>query len=227
MRNERVSGLALISGSVGMIITMSLHPTGHDLFVSGQLVPMAHLAIAVHTLALMSMPVMYLGALGLSQHLGARERFSVAALVAYGFAMVAGMNAAVFSGLVAPGLARNVQASEAAVADAWRIAFHYNGALNQGFAVVLVVASSLAILLWSVSMLRGAVLSQGVAIYGCFLGPVTVIAVLSGHLRLDVHGFGMVVLGQAVWLIIVGVFLCQVKAREFDTNAPQPDTLKE
>lgn len=227
MTNERVSGLALIAGSAGMIITMSLHPTGHDLFAPGQLAPMAHLAIAVHTLALMSMPVMFLGALGLSQHLGARERFSVTALVAYGFAMVAGMNAAVFSGLVAPGLARNIQTSEATASEAWRIAFHYNGALNQGFAIVLVVASSLAILLWSVSMFRGAVLSQGVAIYGCFLGPVTVIAVLSGHLRLDVHGFGMVVLGQSVWLIIVGVLLCKVKAREFDEDAPQPDSMRE
>jgi hypothetical protein len=227
MTDDRVSGLALIAGSAGMIITMSLHPTGQDLFAPGQLAPIAHLTVTVHTLALMSMPVLFFGALGLSQHLGVSDRFSIAALVAYGFAMGAGMNAAVFSGLVAPSLARNILASDSSAAETWRIAFHYNGALNQGFARVFVVASSVAILLWSSSILRGAALSRGVAIYGCILGPVTVIAVLSGHLRLDVHGFGMVVLGQAVWLIIVGVLLCRVRAREFTAAAPQPDTLRE
>jgi hypothetical protein len=227
MTNDRVSGLALIAGSASMIITMSLHPTGHDLFAPGQLSPMAHMAVAVHALALMSMPVLFFGALGLSQHLGAGERFSVAALIAYGFAMVAGMNAAVFSGLVAPSLVRSISASDSSAAETWRIAFHYNGALNQGFARVFVVASSVAILLWSSSILRGAALSRGVAIYGCILGPVTVIAVLSGHLRLDVHGFGMVVLGQAVWLIIVGVLLCRARRREFTAVAPQPDALRE
>jgi hypothetical protein len=30
-----VSGLALIAGSVGMILAMGLHPTGHDLFAQG------------------------------------------------------------------------------------------------------------------------------------------------------------------------------------------------
>jgi len=227
MTNDRVSGLALIVGSAGMIITMSLHPTGHDLLAPGQLAPIARLAVAVHALALMSMPVLFYGALGLAQHLGARERFSLAALVAYGFALVAGMNAAVFSGLVAPRLARNISESEPSAAEAWRIAFHFNGALNQGFAMVLVVASSLAILLWSVSMLRSAVLSRGVAIYGCILGPLTMIAVLSGHLRLDVHGFGLVVLGQTVWLIIVGMKLCRVETRDLTSRATQPDTARE
>jgi hypothetical protein len=211
MTDERVSGLALIAGSVGMIITMSLHPTGHDLFAPGQLAPVAHLAVTVHALALMSMPALFFGALGLSRYFGWGKRFSVAALVCYGFAMIAGMNAAVFSGLVAPGLARNIVGAEPVAAESWRIVFHYNGALNQGFALVLVVASSLAILLWSASMVRSAALSQVLGIYGCFLGPVTLIAVLSGHLRLDVHGFGLVVLGQAAWFIVAGAKLFRVR----------------
>lgn len=227
MTDDRVSGLALIAGSACMIITMSLHPTGHDLLAPGQLAPMAQLTLGVHALALMSMPLLFLGALGLSQYLGTAERFSLAALVAYGFAIVAGMNAAVFSGLVAPGVARNILTSDPSRAEAWRIAFQYNGALNQGFARVLVVASSLAILLWSVSLVRNAALSRGVAIYGCMLGPLTMIAVISGHLRLDVHGFGVVLLGQAVWFIIVGSLLCRRRTPEIKAVEPQPNTCRE
>jgi hypothetical protein len=226
MTNDRVSGLALIAGSAGLIITMSLHPTGHDLFAPGQLEPIARLVVGVHALALMSMPVLFFGAVGLSRHLGLGERLSMTALISYGFAMVAGMNAAVFSGLLAPGLARNIVNADPSATESWRMIFHFNGALNQGFALVLVVASSVAIALWSVSMVRGGGLSRSVAIYGCVLGPLTVLAVLSGHLTLGVHGFGMVILGQAVWFITVGVLLCRTGIDALAAAGPQQETLK-
>jgi len=49
--------------------------------------------------------------------------------------------------------------------------------------------------------------APGVGIYGLLLGPVIILAVLSGHLRLGVHGIGLVVLGQAVWFVVAGVRL--------------------
>jgi hypothetical protein len=39
------------------------------------------------------------------------------------------------------------------------------------------------------------------------VGPVIVIALLSGHLTLGVHGFGLVVLAQASWFIAVGALM--------------------
>ena len=47
--------------------------------------------------------------------------------------------------------------------------------------------------------------ADGIA--GICIGGVALVALLSGHLRLDVHGFGIVVLLQAVWLIWIGVLL--------------------
>lgn len=52
-------------------------------------------------------------------------------------------------------------------------------------------------------------LARGIGIYGLFLSPVIILALLSGHLHLDVHGFGMVVLGQSIWLIVCGALLLQ------------------
>jgi hypothetical protein len=40
---------------------------------------------------------------------------------------------------------------------------------------------------------------------------VTVVAVFSGHLSLDVHGFGMVMLTQAIWCVVAGVTLWRMK----------------
>src|ERR1700736_2819911 len=62
MTDDRLSGLALIAGSGGMIITMSLHPTGH--VAAEQLEPMIRMLIAVHALALGCAAVQFLGAWG-------------------------------------------------------------------------------------------------------------------------------------------------------------------
>ena len=55
-------------------------------------------------------------------------------------------------------------------------------------------------------------LARGIGVYGLFLSPVIILALLSGHLHLDVHGFGMVVLGQSIWFIVCGALLLQRRA---------------
>lgn len=207
MTDDRKSGLALIAGMSGTIITMAFHPTGHDLIAPGQFASMARLGVAVHSLALVCMPVLFLGALGLTRRLASPNRLALSGLVFFGFAEIAGMIAATVSGLVAPGLIHHMMSAEPAAADIWRTVLQLNGHLNQAFALVLVVASSTAIVLWSAAMLRSGVFSRALALYGCVLGPVIVIAVASGHIRLHVHGFGLVILGQAVWFISTGVLL--------------------
>jgi hypothetical protein len=98
-------------------------------------------------------------------------------------------------------------AANPGMADMWRAVLILNGHLNQAFAMIFVVASSAAIVLWSAAILRSAGFSRPLGIYGCIIGPLTVIAVISGHIRLNVHGFGIVVLVQAVWFISAGVLL--------------------
>lgn len=221
MTDDRMSGWALIAGSAASIITMSLHPTGHDLFAPGQFHSTARLGVAVHALALVSLPVLFLGGCGLSRRLASANRLAFAALITYGFALVAVMNAAIFSGLVAPGVASRIIDAEPTAADAWRIAFRYNGDLNQAFALVFVVASSVAILLWSLAILRSANLARGLGTYGCILAPIAMLAVLSGHLRLDVHGFGAIILGQAIWFVSAGMQLFKT-GQPANAGQPQP-----
>jgi hypothetical protein len=207
MTDNRLSGLALISGSVGTIITMSLHPTGH--IVADQLEPMIRMLIAVHGLALACVPVLFLGAWGLSRCLASPDRLAVAGLVLYTFALLAVMNAAVADGLITPNLFRQIVASAGAPSaiDGWRMMSRYNFYVNQAYAQVFVAASSVAIVLWSASIWRGKELARGLGIYGCILGPVTLLALFSGHLNLDAHGFGIVIFGQAVWFIVAGTLL--------------------
>jgi hypothetical protein len=210
MTDNRMSGLALILGTAGSIITMALHPTGHDLLAPGQAGAVMHIAVAVHALALACLPVIFFGAWGLSRRLGSPNRLSVMALIFYGFAAVAVMNAAAVSGFMGPYIAKQMLDADPAVHDMWHALFHFTGQLNQTFALLFVVASSVAIVLWSAAMLKSQDFAASVGIYGCILGPATLIAVLSGHVTLGVHGFGMIVLCQAIWYLFVGATLMRI-----------------
>ena len=207
MTDDRLSGLALISGSSGIIITMSLHPTGH--VAAAQVESMIHMLIAVHALALACVPVQFLGAWGLSRRVASPDRLAVAGLVLYALALLAVMNAAVADGLVTPNIFRQIVASAGmpAAIDSWRMISRYNFYGNQAYAQVFVAASSVAIVLWSASTWRRRKPTGGLGIYGCILGPVTLLALFSGHLNLDAHGFGIVVFGQAAWFIVAGALL--------------------
>jgi heme A synthase len=208
MTDNRKSGLALIAGSLGMIVTMAVHP--HGAVAAAQVESMARNLTIVHSLALASLMVLFLGTLGLSQRLKSADRFDKIGLVLFAFASIAVMNAAVMDGLVAPNVMRRIVEAAASAGvgagESWRVAFRYNFEVNQGFARLYAITSSIAIIFWSLSIWRNRTLARGLAIYGCVIGVASVIAVTAG-LGMDVHGFGAVVLGQAIWFVTAGVLL--------------------
>jgi hypothetical protein len=166
MTDNRMSGLALITGMAGSVITMAFHPTGHDLSTPDHSAFMMQLNIAVHSLALVCVPIMFMGALGLTRRLAATNRLALAGLVLFGFAEVAVMIAATVSGLVTPGLFHHM-AADPDMADTWRAVLTLSGHLNQAFAQVYVVASSAAIVLWSAAILHTSNFSRPLGVYGC------------------------------------------------------------
>jgi hypothetical protein len=208
MTDNRKSGLALIAGSAVIIITMTLHPSGP--IAPGDIDAVARKLVLVHALALVSLPVLFLGAWGLSRRIAAGNRLALAGLVTYAFALIAVMNAAVADGLVNPGLLRKISATSPPASDVWRIVFNYNGRLDGAFGQVYAVASLAAVVLWSVAMIRSGALSRVAAVFGCVLGAAGLVAIFAGLLKSE-HGFGMIVLGEAAWFVAVGATLFQAK----------------
>jgi hypothetical protein len=209
MTDDRMSGLALIAGSAGVIITLSLHPSGP--IRPEQIDSVVRLLVIVHSLALASLPLWFLGALGLSRRGPTTDRIAISALVLYGFGMLAVMNSVVFDGLVSPTLLRQIVVASSANTDMWRKLFSYNTSVDQAFLEVFVVASAAAIVLWSISIIRNRTLARGAAFYGFMLGPVTLVAVFSGMLNLSPHASSLLIFGQIAWFMIVGVLLCRIK----------------
>lgn len=202
MTDAGKGGLALILSNVALLIVMALHPTGGQLAkAAGRFEAMAMLNTSVHTLAILILPLFFLGAIALTRKLAAPDRLAESALVVFGFALAAGMCAAILSGYVAPDVLRRIaRAATPAAEEAWRALFRYTGMLNQAFARVLVIGSAVAILLWSVAMPRERLLRW----YGILSSAAIILLAASGGLTLDIHGYGAVVLVQGLWFVVVG-----------------------
>jgi hypothetical protein len=204
MTDTRKSGIALIAGSVGMLFTMAIHPVGHGPMAPEQIARLAIVSGIAHSIAMVSVLVLFLGACGLTWCVAAEDRIAFTAIVTFGFACVAISIAAAVSGFIVPAIMKHMAQDVADAAHQWQVVIYGIFQINQAFARIYSVAASLAIVLWSVSALRNGGFGRGIAIYGCVISTLIIIGVCVGHLKLDVHGMTVIALGQAIWLIVVG-----------------------
>jgi len=111
-----------------------------------------------------------------------------------------------------------------AVGEGAREVYHalltYTSLVKRSSANVHVVAMSVAILLWSAAILRSRLMGRAVGIAGVVAGTGILLGLFSGHLRMDVHGFGLVTLAHAAWLIWLGILLCRGRGGVSEGRAP-------
>jgi hypothetical protein len=213
-KHLRLSGWALIAGSVGILVTLVLHPNERGLFDPSQIESVRRTTIIVHSVALFALPLLFMGALGISRRIGWDSASAVAALIIYAFALGAMMNAIVIDGLVTPGLARAIVNAGPGESEAWKIALNHNGLLDASFMNVFLMASSLAIVLWSVAIVRRGAFARAIGILGFLLSAGTIIALVTGLLSRNLHLFLLVLVGQAIWFLSNGVQLCRSNETE-------------
>jgi hypothetical protein len=132
----------------------------------------------------------------------------------FAFALGAMMNAIVVDGLVTPGLARVIANATPDKAAEWNIALKHNGFLDAAFMNVSLMASSLAIVLWSVAIVRTGAAARVIGILGFLLSAGTIIALVTGLLSRNLHLFLLVLVGQAIWFLSNGVQLCRSNETE-------------
>jgi hypothetical protein len=216
MKHSKIYGIALIIGTLGGVITMIFHPTGSDLLNQPDEIARRNelIATAVHILAIISLPITFFGLLGFCRRLGLENPLTLLGIVVYGFGGIAVMSAAVISGLVGPILTRKILESDEATQKILYAILMSNYQFNQGLSKVYVVAVAVAFILWSILLLKKGKLMQITAIIGFIFSTLSLIGIFSGHLKLDVHGFGLFTFAQAVWLILVAIFMIRAEKTE-------------
>lgn len=198
---ETVAGLLLLAAALVGTVVMGFHPTGHEL--RGPDAGAARVRNAVvHGLAITAILLQTCGALAIVRRVRAPAvGLAECAFVAQCAAAVGVTIAAICSGFVMPALLAEhaaLDGSHPGQEVVWRF--------NQAFARLFVVAGGAAILGWSVAGWRRG-LHRATAVLGAVVGAGAALAVGAGHLRLDVHGMGAVVLAHQVWWACVGFWL--------------------
>lgn len=208
VQRDVIGGSLIIAGALIGIVVVSLHPTGHDLLNAESFAGMARRNMAVHATALATVPMLFLGLVTLTRRLGPSD-LATAALVVYGLSGITIVMAAIASGFIATGVFERILEADAATSTVYQALGVYTGLINQGFARVSVVASSAAIGLWSAAILATGRMPRAVGVAGALIGAGLIIAVVSGHLSLGLHGFAIVTVAQVVWLVWIGILLCR------------------
>ena len=216
MTDNRKSGVALITGSIGGIVTMAIHPTAGGPMTAAQVDRLAVVSGVAHGLAIASVMVLFLGACGIARRIAAGDRTAFAGIVVFGFACVAVFVAATVSGFILPAIMKHM-ARDASNMNTWQIVIDSIFQINQAFARIYSVGASVAVILWSASILRNGGLGRGIGIYGCIVSALIIVGVGVGHLRLNVHGMAAVWFGQAIWFVIAGVQLYSVRDDQLQT----------
>jgi hypothetical protein len=203
MNRDRISGIAIILGSIAFIITMVFHPSGGD---AARILRSASVILATHALAIASLPVSTFGFLGLTSRLGADRPLASAAMVFFVFGNFATMCAAVINGLALPTYVRNFADADPETLRTVQMIGSYGNALNAGFARVFMVAIAVAVLFWSLAILKTRVMPRWIGAVGTALG--LILLGFAGALGVDVRSFGIFVFSYAAWAILVGILMC-------------------
>jgi hypothetical protein len=197
----------MIVGSAAGLVTMVLHPSGHDVVSNAASGASNMLNRSVHLLAIVAQPLVLAGSLGLTARLSARRDLAFGGFAFYVIASFAVVIAALASGFVSPAVISGLDTADEARRAMMMSELRYTGILNQAFAKIYVVLAGVAILLWSTAMLIGRELSRSLGFYGVLLGITLVMLMALNALRLDIHGFGLVAILVGAWFVWASVRL--------------------
>jgi hypothetical protein len=200
---NRAAALALLIGTASGLLVMALHPTGRDVVHNASIGGSNGLVSFVHAMAIVGEALVLAGALAIVQRLRARLDLAVAGYVFFALGGVAVMIAAVASGFLAPAAVRGIAEVEAAERAGMMNDLHYAAMINQAFAKISVILTGVALLTWSAAILLTGAFTRRLAIFGVLLATLLMIGVGSGYLRLNIHGYGLVVLGTGLWQVLI------------------------
>src|SRR5438445_7343675 len=142
MKTKSIYGLALIVGMVAGIVTMAFHPTGFDPKATAE--TLAHemsILVAVHTLALMSIPLLVFGFAGVTMRAGWHRPEALLAFIIYALSAVALMLAGIADGLINAALIPQMTGAIDSKLQTVKAALYYQSQLTEACAQQFVVGN--------------------------------------------------------------------------------------
>ena len=204
MFTSKNAGVALLTGSFLLTVTMVLHPAGGSF---EHLLKATTMIVISHAIAIIAMPVCYVGFKGLYQSLGPEKLLSKLAMAFSMFGLTAGMLAAAINGLTLPIFINRFADADAAMVETLRPILKYGMSLNHAFDYILIGMFCISVLLWSIEMVKTKQLSVWLGYFGIVLTVAAVVMLISGFVFVNLYGFRVFVFGLVAWIVWGGVTL--------------------
>ncbi|MEQ8684849.1 MAG: hypothetical protein RIE86_06140 [Imperialibacter sp.] len=208
-RLEKSSGVAIVIGSVFMVLTMALHPAGGD---TAHIRQMSDIIIVSHSLAILSIIVLSYGMAGLAIKLKSDIVLSYGGAVLFAFSAVAVTMAAALNGLAVPFFLERMGEITSENSGMIRTVLIYNYSLNKAFDLIFILAMSGAAVLWSWAIVRTGLLKKWLGFLGLVVGILAIAMTLFGFVFTDLEGLRIFIGAFVVWLLAVGVALARKPA---------------
>lgn len=201
---ERNSGIALIAGSLLLMVTMLLHPAGGNIQYLQNTVS---IIIVSHSIALLTIPFIFVGFWGLTKKLGTDNFISLIAFPILLFGLIAGMIAAAINGLALPIFVQNYKEATPDIIGSLKPTLKFILSLNQAFDFIYIGAMCLSTLFWSVAILLTKKIPAWLGYLGMVLSLIAIVMLTSGFVFINLHGFRLFILGNIIWTILIGIIL--------------------
>jgi hypothetical protein len=206
MHSNKVHGAVLMASTLVLFVMVGMHPSRIPADSHEALEHLRLVAGFAHALAVVGVWLSLWGLAGFSQVLGITRPRVVAALTAFVLPAAALCVAAMLDGFVIPELAKGLVGADAAhQAEIWSLV-RFCVLIASAITRLYLFAVALAIVLWSWEAMRAgfgrallwvSLAIAALAIALCFGGPTFV----------TVHELMLLVIGQSVWMVWVGVLL--------------------
>ena len=195
------SGISLIVGSLLMIATMVLHPSGGHI---EHILKIKSIIIVSHALAIFSLPFIAFGFLGLSTALLTKSKISILSFIISCFGLFAAMIAATINGLTLPLFLSQIvpQNIDGNIISSIGT---YGRNINIPMDYILLISFALSISIWSVLIIMSEKFPKWIGYYGLLLILFGVFALFNKYNFIGLFGFRIIIFGIVSWIIVAGI----------------------
>jgi hypothetical protein len=205
---HKSSGISLITGSLLIIATMGLHPTGGSI---EYIIKITKSITATHSLAIFSLPILFFGFYGLTNALLDKWKLAKLALIIMEFGLIAAMFAALINGLTLPYFLGKYENNIAENSDMLKLIINYGFAINKPLDYIFIIATCLAITIYSLLIVSSDKLPKWIGFFGLSLIVFAIIGLLTGFVFSNLIGFQIFIFGIATWFLATGITLIKSK----------------
>jgi len=196
--------VSLVSGSLLIIATMVLHPSGGSL---EHIVEDSVMITTAHALAIFSLPLVLFGFYGLTNRLMDSLRISQLAFFIMLFGLIAAMFAAVFNGLALPYFlgqyAGNIEEQRSVLGPIATFSFSINKPLDY----IFIAGCCLSILIYSLLIIRQSKFPKWIGFLGISIILFAIIGAVTGFVFTSLTGFRIFTFSLAAWILATGISL--------------------